>query len=453
MAKEKKLKVLLTLGSIWLLGVVCDRIWFAIDHAIPGWDQAEYLTGTLNYAKILQNPQFFSNDWWKSLWLLSSKIPPLTYIIAGIFQNIFGTGIDKATLIYVLFSAILLGSVYSLGAQLFSVEVGLWAAALCQLFPALYKLRLDFLLDYPLTAVVTLAFFCLTKWQYSYNSKSSSVEARSIIQNSKLSWFWIFAFGISLGLAFLVKQTALFFLLSPILWALISTIRQKAWIRLGQVIIGLLVSVVVFSPWYSTNWLIVLTAGKRATVDSAIAEGDPALNTIAAWTYYWKELPLQLSWPLLLVPIVGLIIFRLYKHPKFRIQNPKFVWLAVFWIGAYLLSSLNINKDDRYVAPYLPVLSLFLAYGLTLWRNSWGNRIRWGTVGLAILIMLLNIFPLGRGNVLASALSPKGQHYPYTELEWPHTQVIDEIIGTEPFLRSTLGVLPSTFIVNQHNLN
>jgi 4-amino-4-deoxy-L-arabinose transferase-like glycosyltransferase len=58
----------------------------------------------------------------------------LTYIAAAIIQNIFGTGADQATIVNLLFSAILLGSVYGLGVQLFSVEVGLWAAGLCQIY-------------------------------------------------------------------------------------------------------------------------------------------------------------------------------------------------------------------------------------------------------------------------------------------------------------------------------
>ena len=37
--------------------------------------------------------------------------------------------------------------------------------------------------------------------------------------------------------------------------------------------------------------------------------------------------------------------------------------------------------------------------------------------------------------------------------EWPHREVIAEIIDTEPYLQSTLGVLPSTPEINQHNLN
>lgn len=37
--------------------------------------------------------------------------------------------------------------------------------------------------------------------------------------------------------------------------------------------------------------------------------------------------------------------------------------------------------------------------------------------------------------------------------EWPHREVIAEIIDREPYLQSTLGVLPSTPEINQHNLN
>ena len=416
------------------MGAVGDRIWFALDHSVPAWDQAEHLTGSLNYWQALQNPQCFSNEWWTSFWQLSSKIPPLTYIAAAVVQNLVGTGPDQATLVELLFSAILLSSVYGLGVQLFSVEVGLWAAGLCQVLPSLYQSRLDFLLDYPLTAVVTLSFWCLTVF--------GTAEA----QTQRRSWLWAAAFGFSFGLALLVKQTALFFLLMPVLWVGVVAIRSRKWGRVFQLVGGLLLSVAVFGPWYRTNWLLVLTAGKRATLDSAIAEGDPALNTLAAWTYYWKIIPYQLSWLLLLVPIVGMLLYR-----KNSAHLRSLAWLAVFWIGGYLLSSLNINKDARYVLPYLPVLSLFLAYGLT----RWGQRIRWGTVGLALVLMFLNLFPVGGvlGNGFTQALSPNAQHYAYIGPVWPHRQVIDEITKTDLYVRSTLGVLPSTAEINQHNFN
>ncbi|MGA7936716.1 MAG: phospholipid carrier-dependent glycosyltransferase, partial [Kovacikia sp.] len=112
------------LGILWVVQAVGDRIWFALDHYTPSWDQAEYLTGALNYWRAFQTPQWFSSDWWISLWQLSSKIPPLVYISTAPFLSLFGPGPDQSTLVNLLYSAILLGSVYVLGTALFTVSVG-----------------------------------------------------------------------------------------------------------------------------------------------------------------------------------------------------------------------------------------------------------------------------------------------------------------------------------------
>ena len=456
MAEDKDtIRVSLLLSVIWLAGAVVDCVWLSLDHNVPSWDQAQYLTGSLNYWRALQHPQWFSNEWWTSFWMLSSKIPPLIYITAGVFQHLFGIGPDQAILIQLLFSAILIGSVYGLGRQLFSAEVGLWAAGLCQLVPGLYRYKIEFLLDYPLAALVTLSFWCLTVW---IGSAKHSVKART-------EWFWAVAFGLSFGLAMMVKQPALLFLFTPVVWVGVEVLRRRQWGRLVQLIVGLCLSVVIFGPWYRTNWLIILTAGKRATIDSAVAKGDAPLNTLKAWTYYWQATPHQISWLLLLVPIVGLLLYwgrlvsrggegvrsKELKSPQFTPQIKSLGWLAIFWAGGYLLSSLNINKDDRYVLPYLPAISIALAYGLTCWRRP----IRFWTAGLAVMLMFLNLFPVGGvlGSGLTQVLSPDAQHRPYLGPPWPHRQVIEEIIQTEPYLSSTLGVVPSTGQINQHNFN
>ena len=465
---------LLPLVIIWLAGAACDRIWFALDHDIPAWDQADYLTGTLNYWQALQNPQWFSPQWWTSFWQITTKVPPLTYIAAAIIQNLFGRGPDQATIVNLFFSAILLISVYGLGEKLFNRQVGLWAAFLCQVLPALYRYRLDFLLDYPLTAVVTFSFYCLTLWKIKTlqtqrtqrrEKEKRKLNLKSAIYNLKSSgWFWAGIFGLSLGLALMVKQTALLFLLTPIMWLEAGALRERAWGKIGQSIFGSCVSTLLVGGWYRTNWLLILTSGKRATIDSAIAEGDPALNSLDAWIYYWKILPYLVSWPLLIVPIVGILLYlckqigKTESIFKFSPAHPhtstpaSCKWLAIFLVGGYLLCSLNINKDARYILPLLPVVSILLAYGLTLWQGRFSQQIRWGTASLAIVLMLLNLWPIG-GDGITKILSPRVQHYAYMGSEWPHQQVIAEIIKTEPYLQSTLGVLPSTPQINQHNFN
>ncbi len=437
----------LALGLMMFLIIVGDRLWLAIDRRPPAWDQADYLNWVLEYQRILETSQPFSGEWWHQFWLLSPKIPPLMYVTTVPFVQIFGASPDSSTLVMLLYSAILLGSVYGLGRILFNGYLGLWAALLCILLPGLYRYRLDFLQDYPLTAMVTWSFFCLTLWWFSrYSSRSQQ-------------WGMAALMGVSVGLALLTKQTALFFLLTPIAVSGITSLYQRQWERLGQWLLGGIVALGMLYPWVRTNWLLILTSGKRATIDSAIAEGDPPLYTLDAWLYYWKDLPELVSWPLLWIPIVGFIgigiqFWRSEQRLNLK-QHPKTIWILLFLVGSYFLCSLNINKDTRYILPSLPVLSLLLAYGLNQWdklSRKWGPKIRWGTIGLAGLLMFLNLYPLG-GQFFIRALSPGAMNYPVLGLPLPHPKVIDEIIKTEPYLRSNVGVLPSTPTLNQHNIN
>jgi 4-amino-4-deoxy-L-arabinose transferase-like glycosyltransferase len=459
--KQQK-RELLILGLIWLMETVSDRLWFTFDHSVPSWDQADYLTGSLNYFYFLQSPQWFSGQWWQELWMLSPKVPPLTYLLTVPFLNLFGTGSEQTTLVYLLFSALLLYSIYGISRQLFNPKIGLWAAALCVLLPGLYVYRLQFLLDYPLTAMVTFCFYCLTMWRETLISKNhlnhqflETLDSHHKPQSIS-SWFWTILLGLSLGLAILVKQTAIFFLFIPFAWIGIIILRTRNRQKLLQLLLVLLIYFLVIFPWAKTNWLLMLTSGKRATLDSALAEGDPALNTIQAWTYYWHLLPQYISWLLLIVPIVGLVLFgiqaKLNTHHK---KNEAFRWLAIFLIGGYFLCSLNINKDFRYSLPLLPILSILLAYGLLCWPKHWGKQVRWLVLILAILIMELSLWPVG-GNIgeqFTTIISPKGEYQAYLDEPLPHPQVINQIIQTEPYLQSTLGVLPSTPTINQHNLN
>ncbi|MEW6493050.1 MAG: phospholipid carrier-dependent glycosyltransferase [Cyanobacteriota bacterium] len=479
--QRSSFKVWQILGAIWLVGALCDRIWLALNRSVPSWDPTNHLTGSLNYLNALQQAQWFSGEWWQRLWMLSSKYPPLLFISTAPFQQIFGTGPEQALLVNLLFSAILLVSVYGLGKHLFNRQVGLWAAALCMLLPRLYTVRIHYMHDYPLTALVAASFCCLTIWR----------DAKTRRQG----WFWAIMFGVCFGLAIMVKQTVLFFIFVPLLWLLITNLRQRAWGKIVQLIAALLISVCIFGPWYRTNWIYLFSSYQNAIVVPGTEEGDPPLNTLAAWTYYWNDLPRAVSWPLLLVPLVGLLLSCIRLFPAFRnraedeeskgdeqeyrIQEsggrrsvePKstslnkegrknsnslsaFCWLALFLIASYFICSANFNKDTRYIMPYLPVLCVILAYGLTVWPRRL-RLVRWGTVGLAFLLMCLNLFPIGGipGAYLAQTLSPKAQMYPYLGAKWPHPQVVEEISRTTPQLKATVGVLPRIPELNHNNFN
>jgi 4-amino-4-deoxy-L-arabinose transferase-like glycosyltransferase len=451
--QHKGFDSLTILGLIWLLGAVINLTWLILDRSVPSWDLANHLTGSLNYWWTLHNAQWGSGEWWTDLWRLSSKYPPLVYISTAPFIEIFGRGIVQATTVNLLFSAILLGSIYGLGRHLFNVQVGLWSAALCVLFPRFYRVQVQYLIDYPLTAWVAASFFCLTVWR----------DAKSPLRQ----WLWALAFGICLGCALFTKQSALFFLLMPLLWVGGTALWQKAWGRLAQLVFSLLICLTLLAPWFTINWIFQISVWLNANVDPATSEGDPPVNTLAAWTYYWNDLPRALTVPLLIVPLVGLILAWSGRFSAFRdrpstspthASQPNtaiaFRWLALFLVSAYLILSAIFNKDHRYVMPLLAVFSVVLGYGLSRWQGRW-QGVRWVTVGIAFVLMLLNLFPIGGafGGALTQALSPQAERYPYLGADYPHVEVIQEIIRTQPYQRHTLAVLHATATLNENTFN
>lgn len=436
----------LVLLAIWGLAIALDGVWLWLDRAIPSWDPADHLIGSLNYAWMVGNAQWTAPDWWQGIWTLTSKYPPLLYLSTAPIINLLGRQPDVAVLVNAGFTGLLLVAVYGLGRHLFNAEVGLWSAGLVLLFPRLYTVRTEYFMDYPLVALVALAVLALTCWRDAKRRPSQ--------------WAWSFGFGLSFGLALLMKQSALFFLAVPMLWVGAIALWKREWERLVQLLVAAGVTLWMTLPWVTTNWIFQLSAGVNSNVRSAIAEGDPPLHTLDAWIYYLRDLSAAVSLPLLVVPLVGLGLAVSGLFSSFRDRTPGQVagrnraalrWLAVCFGGAYLLWSAIFNKDHRYVMPYLPMLAVILGYGLTRYRS---RVVRFGTVGLCVGLLLLNLFPLGGAIAapLTGFLTPDAQRFPDRSPVLPLQAVVDEIIQAEPYQVVNLGVLHSTATLNQHNL-
>ncbi len=441
------LGIFICLLAIWGFSFLFDQLWFALDNSIPAWDQSEYLNGVMLYQEALKNPRWLDGNWWRDFWLLSKKVPPAMYIITAFFFFVFGASVDTGSLALSLFNFILLFSLFFLGRLFFNQRVALFACILSQFIPGLYYYRREFLLDFPLASLVTFAFTSLSYWYFSTGNSA---------------WIWSIVFGLSLGLCLLLKQTSLFFLFLPLVYVFISSIISKHWLKLCQFTVSIFLATAIFYPWYRTNWLIIFTAGKRATIDSAIIENDPPLNTLKAWTFYAETLPYLLS-PFLIIISLSLVLYWLLKHlinPKniigfFRGYCDKkqvFLWLLIFFLGGYLLSSLNVNKDMRYILPLLPVVCLVISALIFSYKNQGRLILRVLTTVVLTLSMILNSFPLG-GDFLV-ALGPKIlQRFPYTGKPWATPEVVETVVKYNPYLKTTIGVLPSTPEINQYNIS
>ncbi|MGK7934060.1 MAG: phospholipid carrier-dependent glycosyltransferase [Microcystaceae cyanobacterium] len=432
------------LSLFWLLSNLSDRLWLSLDQFPPQWDQSNHLSLSLRYLQALQTPDLLSGDWWRSFWMISTKYPPLTYLLTTPFQQVLGTGSDQALWVNLFFSGLLIVCVYTLGSVLFNPQVGLWSAGMCLLFPRLYSHRLEYLLDTPITALTIAGFCSLTLWKLA-NKRSEQ-------------WLWTGIWGVAWGLILLTKQSGMFFLIVPLLWLGISQLVQRKWERVGQLIASFFISAFVWFPWYRTNWIYLFSTAQNSVVIPATNEGDPTLDTLAAWTYYWQDLPSAITWVLLLIPLVGFGLHLLKRFPtnKEAIEGEQLkqslTWLGIYLVAAYFICSANVNKDTRYVMPILPILGIVLSYCLLLWRGRW-KFMRWVTVGLALLAMIGQLYLIPVISPIAKVLSPTVSRYPRIDFPNPHPQLIQTVLDNAPYQQSNLGVIPNVGEVNHNNVS
>ena len=433
------------LALFWLISGLVDLTWLVLDRSVPAWDQGDHLTRALNYWRVLQHPQWLSGEWWTELWRQSSSYrAPFVYLATAPLLTVLGRGFDQAVMVNLIFTAVILVTVYTLGGHLFDRQTGLWAAGMCLVIPELVFIRTDYLLDYGLVACIVFAFTCLTLWR----------DASSFAG----SWGWSFGFGLGLGLSLLSKPTSLMFLLIPILWVLLETIIRRQWLKLLQLCLAFVAALMICGFWIRINWLTILTSSSKSNstwIPEGVTPGDP----LSAWSYYWRVLPYMISRPLLWISLGGwaagfvaqLLGWR--KMPQssqaLPLQSRRRVWLWLFGfiLGCYGLLSFLQNKDPRHILPYTPVVLLALARGLTQWRSLGGAFLRWGTVSVTGLLVAASLFPL------AGLPHLEKQRLPYRGESWPHSEIMAEVVNSAPYLRATLGVIPNLSKLNPMNLD
>lgn len=422
----------------FLATLVIDGIWFSLNDSIPSYDQSAHLTTALHHYRIFQGFNIFSGDWWLSLWALTpSYRAPFVYICTVPFL-FFARSYQQASLVNLLYTAIIIFSTYHLGTYLFNNrKIGLTASLFCLLFPILGVMRTDYLLDYGLTAVVTLTFTSLTIWKDRYSGF--------------FSWILTLALGVGLGLIMLAKPTGFIFILVPGILTLIGFVKKRKYLKLIQSGLSLILSWLVCGYWYSLNWLTIITSALNAN-QVGKREGDPPATTIAGWLVYPQMIPETVGLAILFVSI-GILLIYLIKNKLFfkeKGNHSSLNWLIIFLVSSYIICSLGTNKDSRFILPCFPIISLVLSYCFNLIETKLFDKVRIATIGLSFVLLINTLFPLpiiqGWGGI---------KHFPSDEgKRYPLGKLIEKITQTNPYLRSTLGVVPvSTPQVNQFTLD
>ncbi len=425
---------------IWMFSTVSDRIWWNHFDGLPSWDQADYLNSALDHGRALG--LLPSGQWngFNSVLDLSPKIPPLASVFNGLVIALVGDAPYKAAWSLSLWHGLLILGVASWARELSGKGVALLSVAFVSLAPALIDLRLDYVLEMPLTALVTLSLWRLGCWW-------SPQKGGKWIQS-------LTAACLCLG-AILVKQSALLVLLPALAWVSWTACRRGNFFRI-QLLTGVSIICSGLYPWLHHNWITTLGGTNRAVLESAAREGDPSVWTLENWLWYPNILPGQIGLVVLIVGLSGgILLFSMARKRAGFFVNGAFLddlygwkWLLITLFFGWVFTSISPNKGDRYITPLLPMLLILLSRGWWQWILFIRSNSLFARTKQSIPLFLLASFV----SILPSAWEANLRRF-NSRYQGPLEEIVLAAGGADPLgMKTTVIVVPSTPDLNQHNM-
>jgi len=384
----------LILLSIFLITV--NLVWLGLDQRPPSWDSAVHLNLSLQYYDLLKH---FGANTPGQVISVTGYYPPLYHLTTLPFFAALGASLHSGLLLNLLYLLILVWATYGIGKILYNPMTGLLSALVVAMYPFLVFISRTYVIDLPLTSMVTLGFYC-----YLRSDKFTRL-APSLL------------FGVIFGLGMLLKWSYLFFLIGPLVHGFWRGNKRNF-------CLSALVALVVASPWYGYN---LLRLARYTIKNGAIAasEGDPAILTWQSLWYYAHNLLLQVQPVYLVLFIIGLVIFLLNYKKQDKIL---LAWIVI----PYLILTLVRNKDDRYTLPFLAAVSIISCFWLVNIKNRFYRN------GLITLLVLFSF-----AQFMLTSFGQSRYYYcqnPHPE-DWQQQEVTDLITRTKSKLVTSVSVV------------
>ena len=421
------------ISIIILISFLVDNLFIFNINNPPAWDQGFHLSNVFKMFNIIENNDgniFNKID--QINYVTDSYRGPLTYFLSALFLKLFKNTYHFAYLSNQIFNIICIFSIFNL-AKLFKREsVGIWASIIFTFSSLILKQRADYLIDLSLTSFCTLNLLFLTKW---YLNKINTVK-------------YSISSGITLGLIFLIKPTGIFFFLFPLIIILIKLIKKRNYSKsffIKEISIFIFSFFIVIFPWFSKNWLTIITSTLNAWNWGIKYQGGLDANTLSGWFFYFSKLPEIFGKINSSIFFIIFFVEKLLKKiiltglSKFNSINK---WFFAYLLNGYLLVSFMSTKDIRFIMPIYPLICIYLAIFIDSKKYAFINNHQ--KKYILIISFCISIFLPKDGLILSNV-----NHQIY---EWPHSQVINEIKKENSNLVSTLAILPDTREINTFNL-
>ena len=394
------------LVTIILIHLVVNIVWLNLDKTPPAWDQAAHIR-----SMALANQFFTGKFWGNSVDLMRAfgGYPPLIYWVGGLWSVIVGLSVAKVSFLNTIFLAVAIVGVYKLALELSkNKNTAVLAAGFFSLFPVIYDISRNMLLDLPLTAWVV--------WGIYFWLKSEALH------KTKYAWgLWVM-----LVLSSLTKLNG-FIYFGPIgLWLLWESRKsEKTFLRL---VIGGLLYLPAVGWWWVWNWVNIYNY-----ITGLAGQGEPLtdpmdLKQIVTWIHYIRLFFLQQAGPWVAI----MVAVSAFKIPKVK-EN----WKVIFWAAVtYVIFTIIKNKDFRFTMPILPVVAVWLGWGMAEFKKKW-------LVGALLVWLMINLvensfnFPIKKPFVISTKTLVMGDvnwidfsDYPVREVRtdvWPSETILTRI--------------------------
>lgn len=315
-----------------------------LDYAPIRWDETPHLYGGL----VLNNGQF--DDYLRE----SSFYPPLFDIVTAFFFRLFGVSLFSARLVAVTFGVLSVWTIFEYALRFYGRRTALISSVLLSSMPGFIILCRMAAIETMLLFFFTLSLLLFFSWMRAHNDKTLLLS------------------GLILGLGFLVKYQALvagIIMLASILFFC----RRHLAIKLNKFFIMLIFAGAVVVPWivviyqkYASgmlgNWFYVILMGNEERLVYSTRFPTPIFYLIEMTQPYPHIHPIY--FPIFFTSLLGLGLW-LWR----RREEDKFSLLTFF--GVYLVFTLIISKDWRYVTLVFPILAVSASeFILFLWDKA-----------------------------------------------------------------------------------
>ncbi len=325
----KKTIIALCLVGIIVFFIITNIIWLDIDTTPPFYDQNNHMYKTYSLNKDLRMIVKYHSH------------PPLVYLTTIPMIKILGAKDDYFLYGNFLYIIILVLSVFGIGKILFDEWVGVSSAFLVLLYPTVFWISRQYLLDFALLAMVSLVQYIILK---------SEGGTRK---------YWNIGLGVAIGCALLTKTHGLIFFLPT--WIIVflnhyKNNKRKNLIRLLQVLI---IALIIALPWYLVardgfvKWNIYIYETCKVLPFNK--------NLSTSVLFYYKMIYYSIILPFLFFVFLGGFASFLIFDRRRKILIFLLSWIIV----PYIALALWPNKEPRFILPIIPAFAILTMGGMS----------------------------------------------------------------------------------------